>query len=313
MKKSLIASCVLLVASQATAQNASQIATQNGLTAARTLYASASYEEALMSLSSPDTGADPNQVDEYRALCYLALGQGTSAEQALERIVNRAPLYALNELDVSPKLVTLFQNVRQRVIPSVVRKLYSRAKGSFDAKAFPQAASEFRLVLAAVAETTEDAGLADIRQLADGFLKLSEAAIVVAAPPKPAVPEAARSAPSVSIPQAARIYSTADLDVKPPTGIDQPLPRWTPSAMFASQTLNGVLEVVVNEKGLVESAGLLQGTGTPYDAQLVAAARGWHFRPAVRGGIPVKYRKSVGFVLQPQAAAQRGAPKPDQE
>jgi TonB family protein len=302
MKRALFAACVLLLASRAQAQG--------GLAAARTLYASASYEDALASLSSADMAVDPNQVDEYRALCYLALGQSPSAEQALERILNRAPLYALNELDVSPKLVTMFQDVKQRVIPAVARKLYTKAKNDFEAKDFPQAASEFRLLLAAVDETTADRGLADIRQLADGFLKLSEAAVAAAAPPKPAVAAAAAGGAASAAPTPApqRIYSAADLDVKPPAAVEQPMPRWSPTAQFASTTLNGVLEVVVDERGEVESAGLLQGTGTPYDAQVVSTARRWRFRPATRGGTPVKYRKSVGFVLQPLSPAQAGRP-----
>jgi len=190
MKRALFVAGVLLLATRAHAQG--------GLAAARTLYASASYEDALASLASPDAAVDPNQVDEYRALCYLALGQSPSAEQALERILNRAPLYTLNELDVSPKLVTMFQDVKQRVIPSVARKLYAKGKNDYEAKDFAQAAAEFRLLMAAVDEKTTDRGLADIRQLADGFLKLSEAAVAAAAPPKPAA-AAASAAPAAAV------------------------------------------------------------------------------------------------------------------
>src|SRR3954470_9263111 len=279
MKRALLVAGVLLLASRAHAQG--------GLAAARTLYASASYEDALASLASPDAAVDPNQVDEYRALCYLALGQSPSAEQALERILNRAPLYTLNELDVSPKLVAMFQDVKQRVIPSVARKLYAKGKSDYEAKDFAQAAAEFRLLMAAVDEKTTDRGLADIRQLADGFLKLSEAAVAAAAPPKPAAAPAG-AAPAAAVPAAPRIYSAADADVKPPSAIEQQMPRWAPTAQFAAATLSGILEIVIDERGEVESAGLVQGTGTPYDAQVVAAARRWHFRPATRGAAAVK-------------------------
>jgi len=280
---------------------------QGGLSAARALYATAAYEEALASLSAPEPGADPNQVDEYRALCYLALGQGPAAEQALERILNRAPAYALNELDVSPKLVTMFQTVKHNVIPAIARKLYTEAKSNFESADFTQAASKFRLLMAAVDENTSDTGLADIRQLADGFLRLSEAAGAAATLPPPAVTSPVESAPT-PVPPPSRIYSVADLDVKPPTAVDQQMPRWSPTAQFTNATINGLLEIVVDERGDVVSASLLQASGTAYDAQLLSAARRWHFRPATRSEKPVKYRKPVGFVLQPLSAAQSGRP-----
>ena len=126
-------------------------------------------------------------------MCYLALGQNGSAEQALERIVRRAPLYALNELDVSPRLVTLFQDVRQRTLPAIARTLYASGKAGFEQGDFTRAAGELRLLIATIdAMSTKGPEVDDMRQLGEGFLKLTEAAIVAATPPPPPPPAAPR-------------------------------------------------------------------------------------------------------------------------
>ncbi|HEY7173095.1 MAG TPA: TonB family protein [Vicinamibacterales bacterium] len=337
MKLTLAAALVVCCAGPAVAQDS--------LAAARTLYASASYEEALAALSNAPASGDANQVDEYRALCYLALGESSSATQALERIVKRAPLYELNEIDVSPKLVASFNEVRQRVLPDVVRQVYTRARESYEAKNYGEAAKQFRLMLSAIDEIDrKEAGLSDLRTLGDGFLKLSEAAAPaapVAAPSQaaagpanpparaaatqapPAVPAPAGSAPATAArptvdspakvtaaaaPVDLHVYTATDIDVKPPIAINQVMPRWIAPSRLVTTTFTGSLEVLVDEKGTVESVGVLQGTGTAYDAQLVEAARKWRYQPAMRGGVPVKYRRTVGFVLRGQGQTQPQLP-----
>jgi len=336
MKCTLAAALVVCCAAAAAAQDS--------LAAARTLYASASYEEALAALSSAAGGGDVNQVDEYRALCYLALGESSSATQALERIVKRAPLYALNELEVSPKLVSTFNEVRQRVLPDVVRQVYTRARESYEAKKYGEAATQFRLMLSAIDEIDKkEPGLSDLRTLGDGFLKLSEAAAPAAAAPSaagpvnapgraavtqaqaaPAVPSpagapptaaprppdapAAKTVPPAAAPVDLRVYTANDVDVKPPIALNQVMPRWIAPSRLVTTTFTGMLEVIVDEKGGVESVGVLQGTGTSYDAQIVEAARKWRYQPATRGGVPVKYRRAVGFVLRGQGQGSTPGP-----
>jgi TonB family protein len=329
MRSTLAAALVLCCAAPAAAQDS--------LSAARTLYASASYEEALAALSSAPAGGDANQVDEYRALCYLALGESSSATQALERIVKRAPLYELNELEVSPKLISTFNEVRQRVLPDVVRDVYTRARESYEANNYGEAAQQFRLLLSAIDEIDrKEPGLTDLRTLGDGFLKLSEAAAppappaaaataggaanmtgrpavaqagpavpAPAGPPQPAAPRPsdgppARPAAPTAAPVDRNVYSATDADVKPPIAVSQVMPRWIAPSRLVTTTFTGSLEVIVDEKGGVESVSVLQGTGTPYDTQLVEAARKWRYQPATRGGLPVKYRRTVGFVLRGQ-------------
>src|ERR1043166_9014585 len=78
------------------------------LAAAKALYASSAYEEALTRLpSTAEAGASADETNQYRALCALALGRTTEAQRALEELITRRPLFKMSEAEVSPKLVTM--------------------------------------------------------------------------------------------------------------------------------------------------------------------------------------------------------------
>ena len=67
------------------------IAAQDGnqLAAARDLYASARYDEALAVLNGLGSGLDAPErksIEQYRSLCLLALGRGTEAEAAIAAV-----------------------------------------------------------------------------------------------------------------------------------------------------------------------------------------------------------------------------------
>jgi tetratricopeptide (TPR) repeat protein len=277
------------------------------LDSAKALYAAASYDEALSLLNEIPTGDESDQVDQYRALCLLALGRAREAEAPLEQIVARRPLYVMTENEASPKLVELFVKVRQRALPAVARDLYKKARASFDADHFSDAVAEFKQLMALMGE--EGAGdlgpsVADLRPLSEGFLTLAEAKVaaaipaappVVAAPPPPAAPVVpART-------QGPRIYSLMDPDVVGPVDINRQLPAWLPPTQaLARNTYRGTLSIVVDERGQVESAVLTQPVTPSYDPDLLAATRYWRFRPATKDGQPVKYQKNVDVVLRPR-------------
>src|SRR5262245_47898268 len=86
------------------------------LDSAKALYAAASYEEALAALDQLGGGPDSIQVNEYRALCLLALGRARDAEAPLQQIVSADPLYKIPAAEVSPRLVDLFHDVRKRAL-----------------------------------------------------------------------------------------------------------------------------------------------------------------------------------------------------
>jgi len=274
-------------------------ADQNGLTNAKLLYASASYEEALAALGTAESPEDVDQVDVYRALCLLALGKTQDAERALEVIVARRPLYALNDAQVSPRLIALFHDVRKRTLPTAVKTLYKTAKASFEADKFAAASDQFKQVLAIVSDpdaADSSSSFEDLKQLADGFLKLTDSELAVAKKTAAPASQAAATSAPVAPP---KIYSADDVDVRPPIVISQELPRWVPPAtVYNARVFSGAVEIVIDETGAVEAASLLQAVFASYDLQLLAAAKNWKYEPARKGNQPVKYRKAIGVVLK---------------
>ena len=272
------------------------------LSAAKALYASASYEEALSRLSTVRNPEDVEQVEQYRALCLLALGRAPEAERTLERIVTRRPLYMATDADVSPRLIAMLHDVRKRLLPSAARTVYTQAKADFDAKNYEAASTGFTELLAILADpdTAEaSAGLSDLKMLGDGFLKLANAEL--AAKTKAAVPLPEKPADAPAAPAGPKIYSADDADVQPPTEIDQALPKWEPKdAALANLTFHGTLEIVVDPQGNVESAAIRRSVVAPYDAALVEAAKHWRYHPAMRSGEAVRYRKFIDVVLRPR-------------
>ena len=69
----------------------------------------------------------------------------------------------------------------------------------------------------------------------------------------------------------------------------------------AAQDYRGVLRLVIDKSGTVESATMLTGTRPAYDQLLVRAAREWKFEPAQKQGRPVRYLRIVEIHLAPTA------------
>jgi TonB family protein len=275
----------------------------DSLADARDLYAAAEYEDALALLNKLQPGDHPaderRAIEQYRAYCLLALGRSADAEQAIAAVVNATPLYKPSGSDVSPRVRSAFTDVRRRVLPSIILEKYAAAKAAFDRKNFPVAAAAFTEVVEAMADpdvtdVVKQAPLSDLRVLAIGFRDLS---VTAAAPPPVPMRETAPAAPAALVTPAPaatvappRIYIASDTTVLPPSPIKQSLPPFPSQLPVASR---GVLEVVINEEGDVESVVVRESVNPRYDTQLVAAAKMWQYRPALLNGKPVKYRKMV--------------------
>jgi TonB family protein len=275
------------------------------LSTVKALYAEASYDEALKQLDAIDPGTDPDQVHQYRALCLLALGRTRDAERSLEAIVARSPLYRIDETQVSPRLVGMFREIRRRALPEAALERYTKAKAAYEAKEYETSSRWFRDVIAIVADPDaagEQANLADMKQLAEGFLVLAKAA--AAPPPAPAAvapPVAAPPAPVVPRrPDPPTVFTSDDRDVVAPVDIHRPIPGWRPAmGQLGNIGRRGLLEIVIDEKGSVESAVIARPIFPSYDPDLLTATRSWRFKPATHNGKPVKYRRVIEIVLQP--------------
>jgi TonB family protein len=274
------------------------------LAAARDLYASAAYEDALTVLnrlrSSDHPAAQSRAIEQYRAFCLLALGRAADAELAIEAVVVAEPSYHPSNTDVSPRVRSAFTDVRRRMLPGIIQQKYAQSKAAFDQKDFGTAADGFKQVLSALADPdvapeATQSPLSDLRTLAIGFEELSAKA---AAPPPPAVPTPvpAPVAPPTAQPVPTRIYVGDEANVVPPATVNQTLPAF-PGQVMRPRT--GKLEIVINESGVVESAAMTTSVTSSYDSLAIAATRSWRYKPATVNGVPVKFRKIVQIAIRP--------------
>lgn len=274
------------------------------LAAARDLYASAAYDDALAVLNRlRATDHPPGQsryIEQYRAFCLLALGRASDAEQAIEAVVAAEPTFLPTDSDASPRVRSAFTTVRRRMLPSIIQQQYGQAKAAFDRRDFAAAAGGFHQVLAALADPDVAAEaqrppLVDLKMLAVGFEELSAKA--AAPPPPPPVPAvvAPPVAPAPSIPQPPRIYNAGEANVMAPVPLNQVLPAFPGQVLIPR---SGKIEVVIDESGTVESAAMTSSVTASYDNLALAAARSWRFRPATVDGTPVKFRKVVQISIK---------------
>jgi hypothetical protein len=276
----------------------------DGLEAARRLYAAAAYEEALRALeSSPPPVTDAGAivaVEQQRLLCLVALGRPADAEQAITAIVQADPLYVPDAASAPPRVRTTFLDVRAKLVPSVAKYDYERARQAYEAGDFASASAGFARVLAIVESSggaAADPVLRDIAVLATGFKALSDkAAAPPPAPdasPAPAPATAAVAPPEPAppvVPVAARTYDATYPGIVMPAIIHQDVPQW-PGQLGPVPHRTAVLEVVITTEGLVESATLTQHVHPSYDRLLLAASSKWSYVPAQVEGERVKFKK----------------------
>jgi hypothetical protein len=87
------------------------------------------------------------------------------------------------------------------------------------------------------------------------------------------------------------IYSADSAGVSPPVSIYPQLPRQLPPDIDRGQL--GQMELTIALDGTVESAKLVSPPRYVHDSMLLSAAKTWQFRPALKDGTPVRYRKTV--------------------
>jgi hypothetical protein len=165
---------------------ATAVAAEESLTAAKDLYASAAYEDALSTLTrlqaSTAAGAPiAAQIDQYRAFCLFALGRTAEAQSVAESLITKDPLLELDQGDASPRIVAMFADVRKRLLPGLARDQYRTARASLDRKDFASAESQLirtrRMLEEAQKIGASDETTGDLRVLVDGFLDLTRSAV----------------------------------------------------------------------------------------------------------------------------------------
>jgi TonB family protein len=301
-----------------------RLAAQDSLASARQLYASAEYSGALSMLDNllkaNPTVQDRQLIDLYRTFCLVALGGMEEAKTAVDAMITRDPLFRPNSDEVPPRLQTLFRDARKRLLPTIIQQRYLSAKASFDINDYKNAAEGFGQVLIALSDpdlgpAATQPPLVDLKVLASGFNDLSIRALAPPAAPAP-TPAAPSPVPSVAAAGAAAPASAAappspassaarrapEIFTSDTTGITEPVvvrQELPPYPGRVTSDLTGIVEVVIDETGKVESASMLRSIDPRYNRLVLAAAKSWVYRPARREGAPVKYKKRIQIAIAP--------------
>jgi Gram-negative bacterial TonB protein C-terminal len=277
---------------------------QESVQSAQALYASAAYDEALAVLdrlrAAELSPSEVRAINQQRALCLLALGRAQDADQAITAVVQADPAYRPDGTSTSPRVRAAFRDVRARLLPGIVQAEYTQARRLYDEEAWADAATAFQRVATLAADPdlgeAQIAALADVRVLADGFAKLSEAAATPPPPPPPPAPEPAPAEPPAPVIDYAAVFDGSTPGVVPPVTLRQDLPRWVSAKPAPRAT--GELELIITAQGVIERATLVQPIATFYDRQVLDATKNWRYRPASLNGQPVRYRKTIKIAFQ---------------
>ena len=229
-------------------------------------------------------------LEQYRALCLLALGREKEAVATVERLVRDNPMYVPSASDTSPRMQSIFTSARSKLVPQIAKQAYAEAKGAYESKNRDAAHAAFKRTIELI-ESLPDAEktlLADLRLLAGEFLNLS------APPPPPADETAAPAANGGAKPEPPPAFVG-------PIAVREQLPAWIPPDSAARRTeYIGLLRLLIDAEGRVTSATVVRGSHPAYDALAVTAATRWVYKPATRGGQPVVSTKEIQVRLVPQ-------------
>src|SRR4051812_6767555 len=110
---------------------------QDALDGARQLYAAAAFDEALAALDRmtevrslpPD---EAREVAEYRIFSLFALGRTADAEAAAATLITRDPFTQLRSRDASPRIQAMYDGVRARMLPQLIRDRYRAGRAAIE-------------------------------------------------------------------------------------------------------------------------------------------------------------------------------------
>lgn len=290
----------LLVAAALIALSAPLAEASDVLERARALYDAAQYRQAieLLDQSPAEAGAESQR---YRALCLLALGRSEDAERAMAQIVTIDPHFVLDDGSVSPRVSALFDGVRRRTLPAVIRREFAVATELFRNGAHQEAGERFAALVRLLDEPALGAAadLAALAIAARGFVELRRAQTSRQSPPVEA-PLAAATRADESPAAVIREADPPEPTFVAPVAVERTLPSWhPPDERSADREFSGAIGVSIDEAGRVVAVTRKRSIHPLYDPILLAAAREWIFRPALKDGRPVRAEVTVEVTLSP--------------
>ncbi len=279
------------------------------LDAAEELYASAEYESALAMLDGLKTLERPREeqqtIELYRVLCLVATGKEADAKGIMEGLVARNPLFRPST-DLPPRVRSTYSETRKRMLPSAAQSAYQEAKAAFDYQGLPAPRNAALLWSSHVlADPDVEAQATQVTALGhphagDRVPRTERQGCGSAAAGcarrfrrRPWFPSC-RPPP----PRAAKVYSVERPERR---ATDRPESADSmPSAVRFARPQTGVIEVLIDTMGGVESAvdgrprSIRSTTG-----RRLAQRRLWQYQPARVDGAPVKFVKRIQVNLVP--------------
>jgi TonB family protein len=296
-RKPSLASCSLFLFAMLASVTGARA--QDSLKAVKDLYESAAYEDALTAVGKFDSASEPNlEAEQYRVFCLVALGRMDEADKAVETLLMARPEYRPDAAQASPRIQTLFSQVRRRIGPALVKQYYQQGRTAMERKDSEQAVAQFEAMLriANDADVRSEPTVAELRELGSGFLELSKA---LGSKPKAADPTPSPAPPRTSV-------------IVPPVVISQRLPPWVPDPVSRATQFRGSIRVQISAEGKVLTAEILKSVHPAYDQSLLRAAKGWLYEPAKRDGVAIPSEKTVEVEIAPPAKQTGGADKSPQ-
>jgi hypothetical protein len=156
-----------------------------------------------------------------------------------------------------------------------------------DAAAAPRSPASPAAKRHVAAPPLEPASLVD-RVPTDGVTAVADST------PTDGVPKSPTDEPATSPDQT--LYAAGADGVSPPVGVGPQLLRELPSTINTDDVRR--IELVVATDGTVESVKLLGPERNVHDAMLLSVVKAWRFHPALRNGVPVRFRKTFSVADQ---------------
>ncbi len=199
------------------------------------------------------------------------IGQTQAAE--FDALLLANPLYEPKASDLPPESLTAFRSSQKLLLPLLAQRGYDRARAALASGDVDRAITAAREA-AAILERPAAAPAAHLRD--DVQRVLEEAG------------SAKATADEI-------VYSKADPGVVAPRPISRQFPATTPNGVPAHRV--GTLEMIVGKDGTVEFVKLHTPLNRYHERMIVSAAKAWLYRPATKGGRPVRYRLTVTINL----------------
>lgn len=219
----------------------------------------------------PTVGVVAPRESERRATALIAQGNATEAMAVFDSLLLGNPLYEPKAGDLTPESLAAFRASQRVLLPVLAQRGYDRARSALAAGDSDRALSSAQESAAILDRTNGDAALRrQVQQVIDDATATLAAADQI-------------------------VYTVKDTSVTPPRPLSRQFPATTPSGVPAHRV--GTLEMVIAKNGTVEFVKLHTPLNRYHERMIVSAAKAWQYRPATRGGRPVKYRLTVTINL----------------